>query len=66
MAIEIREFDATDKKRLRDFLDVVDGIYQDDPCWVRTLDMDIKGRLDTKKNPFYDHGEVATWVFITP
>lgn len=62
MAIEIREFDATDKKRLRDFLDVVDGIYQDDPCWVRGLDMDIKGRLDKKKNPFYDHGEVATWV----
>lgn len=62
MAIQIREFDYTDKKRLRDFLDVVDGIYQSDPCWVRPLDMDIEGKLDKRKSPFFDHGEAASWV----
>ena len=62
MTIEIQEFEPSDKRRLRDFLDVVDEIYRGDPCWVRPLDMDPIGRLDKKKNPFFDHGEVATWV----
>jgi hypothetical protein len=62
MTIEIREFDVTDKPRLRDFLDVVDDIYGGDTSWVRPLDMDPIARLDKKKNPFFDHGEVATWV----
>lgn len=62
MAIQIREFDYTDKKRMRDFLNVVDDIYRDDPGWVRPLDMDVEGKLDKKRSPFYDHGEAASWV----
>jgi len=60
--MEIREFDVTDKPTLKDFLNVVDDIYRDDPCWVRPLDMDIETRLNKKKNPFFDHGKVASWV----
>ena len=40
-----------------DFLDVVDRIYNDDPHYVRPLDMDLKDRLDPKKNPFFEHAE---------
>lgn len=42
---------------LRDFLDVVDVVYEDDPRYVRPLDMELKDRLDPKKNPFFEHGE---------
>ena len=42
---------------MRDFLGVVDGIYKDDPTYIRPLDMDLKDRLDPKKNPFFDHAE---------
>jgi len=42
---------------IRDFLDCVDGIYADDPRYIRPLDMDLKERLDPKKNPFFEHGE---------
>ena len=42
---------------IRDFLDVVDRIYADDPRYIRPLDMEVKERLDPKKNPFFEHGE---------
>ena len=42
---------------IREFLDVVDRIYRDDPRYIRPLDMELKDRLDPKKNPFFEHGE---------
>lgn len=65
MTIELRSIEGKrglDKKCFRDFLDVVEGIYRDDEHFVRTLDMDIRERLDKKKNPFFDHGEATAWV----
>jgi hypothetical protein len=40
-----------------DFLNVVDYIYRGDPAYVRPLDMELKDRLNPKKNPFFEHGE---------
>jgi hypothetical protein len=45
--------------RIDDFLDVVDYIYKGDPAYVRPLDMELKDRLNPKKNPFFEHGEGA-------
>ena len=42
-----------------DFLDVVDYIYKSDPAYIRPLDMELKERLNPKKNPFFEHGEGA-------
>ncbi len=42
-----------------DFLNVVDYIYRGDPAYVRPLDMELKDRLNPKKNPFFEHGEGA-------
>ncbi|MGD0524882.1 MAG: hypothetical protein ABSE49_07055 [Polyangiaceae bacterium] len=42
-----------------DFLNVVDYIYKGDPAYVRPLDMELKDRLNPKKNPFFEHGEGA-------
>ena len=42
---------------LRDFLDVVDVIYRDDPRYIRPLDLDLKDRLNPKKNPFFEHAD---------
>ncbi len=42
---------------LRDFLDVVDVIYKDDPRYIRPLDLDLKDRLNPKKNPFFAHAD---------
>jgi len=43
--------------RIEDFLDVVDSIYRSDPAYVRPLDMDLRDRLNLRKNPFFEHGE---------
>ena len=39
MAVEIREIPLGGG--LRDFLDVVDYVYRDDPAYVRPLDLDV-------------------------
>jgi hypothetical protein len=54
MYVEIRETPLGGD--VDDFLNVVDYLYRDDPCWVRPLDMDLKQRL-SRKNPFFEHGE---------
>lgn len=59
MAVEIRETPIGGN--LREFLEVVDYIYRDDPHYVRPVDMDLKGRL-SKKNPFFEHGEATTFT----
>jgi hypothetical protein len=45
--------------RIDDFLDVVDYIYRDDLAYIRPLDMELKDRLNPRKNPFFEHGEAA-------
>src|SRR4051794_29671126 len=42
---------------VRDFLDVVDTIYKDEPNFIRPLDQDLKDRLNPKKNPLFEHAE---------
>jgi hypothetical protein len=62
MPIEIRELKASAKHTLKDFLNVVDGIYKDSPYYVRPLDFDVSDRLDHKKNPFFEHADGTAWV----
>jgi hypothetical protein len=40
-----------------DFLNVVDYIYRGDPSYVRPLDMELRDRLNPRKNPFFEHAE---------
>lgn len=42
---------------IKDFLDVVDVVYENDPRYIRPLDLEQKERLSPKKNPFFEHGE---------
>jgi len=57
MTIEIRQHAPGAK--LKDFLSVVETIYDGDPNFVRPLDMDMNDRLSRKKNPFFEHGDAA-------
>lgn len=54
MSVEIRQ--SRIGAHLQDFLDVVDYIYRDDPCYIRPLDMMMKEQLGPK-NPFFEHAE---------
>ena len=61
MPVQVREL-GSDKRRRRDFLDVVETIYRGDPSYVRPLDLEIAGKLDPSKNPFFQHAEGSAWV----
>lgn len=61
MGIELREL-SSGKKVLKDFLNVVDRIYEGESNYVRPLDFDVSDRLDPKKNPFFEHAEGTGWV----
>lgn len=56
--VEIREVG----KSLRDFLSVVDTVYRGDPHYTRPLDLLLEDQLSPKKNPFFEHGEVAMFT----
>ena len=59
MSVEVRETPIGGN--LKDFLNVVDYIYRDDPNFVRPLDFDLKSRL-SKGNPFFEHAEATTFT----
>jgi hypothetical protein len=42
-----------------DFLNLVDYVYRGDSAYIRPLDMELKERLNPRKNPFFEHGEGA-------
>ena len=55
--VDIRQIGQ--RSGIDDFLNVVDYIYRDDPAYVRSLDLELKDRLNPRKNPFFEHGEAA-------
>jgi hypothetical protein len=61
MTNEIRELKPGDNRTLKDFLNVVEDIYQG-TAYIRPLDFEVKDRLDHKKNPFFEHAEGTAWV----
>ena len=46
------------------FIDVARRIYRDDPSFVAPLDMDMKDRLNPKKNPFFEHAEGVVFLAV--
>jgi hypothetical protein len=46
------------------FLDVARRVYRGDPSWVTPLDMDMKGRLSPKKNPFFEHAIGTAFIAV--
>jgi len=60
MSVEIKQHQPG--KDLKDFIQVAFDVYRDDPAWVAPLHMEITDRLTPKKNPFFEHAEVALFT----
>ncbi len=54
--------EVTDKKDIRDFLEVPFVTYANDPNWVAPLFFERKEHLDPKKNPYFQHADVKLFV----
>ena len=48
------------------FRDLAVRIYANDPCWVRPLELDLKDRLNTERNPFFEHAEGNIDLYSNP
>ncbi|TLX77717.1 GNAT family N-acetyltransferase [Labilibacter sediminis] len=53
-----------DKATRRDFLNVVDKIYANDPCYVRPLDKDINNVFNPNYNVFYNNGDAVRFILL--
>ncbi|MFW6051752.1 MAG: hypothetical protein ACODAU_11290 [Myxococcota bacterium] len=60
MSIDVREHAPGGD--VGDFLRAARVVFEGDPVWVPPLAMDMKERLDPKKNPFFEHGEAALFT----
>ena len=60
--MNIIQIDLSDKKQVKDFLDLPFRIYRDIPQWVPPLRMDDRLRLDPKRYPFYKHSQAAFFI----
>lgn len=49
----------TDKTGLKKFVNVTREVYKDDPNWIQPLMMERMDVLQSHKNPYFEHAEVA-------
>ena len=60
--MNIIQIDLSNKKQVKDFLDLPFRIYQDTPQWVPPLQMDERVRLNPKRHPFYKHSQAGFFL----
>jgi hypothetical protein len=60
--MDIAQIDLSNKKQVKEFLDLPFHIYKDIPQWVPPLDMDDRIRLDPKRYPFYQHSQARFFL----
>ncbi len=59
-SVEIRP--VTSRSELNTFIKLPWRLYRNEPNWVAPLLMDVKKRLDQKKNPFFKHTEAQYFL----
>jgi GNAT superfamily N-acetyltransferase len=60
MTLEITP--VTTRADLRQFIRLPFSIYRNEPKWVAPLTVDVKKRLDRKRNPFFRHAEAEYFI----
>lgn len=60
--MNITQIGLSNKRQVKDFLDLPFRIYADIPQWVPPLRMDDRLRLDPKRHPFYKHSRAAFFL----
>jgi len=60
MALEIRP--VRTRRELAAFVKLPWQLYRDEPRWVAPLLMDVKKRLDQRRNPFFEHAQAQYFL----
>lgn len=62
--MKILQIDTTDRRQVKQFLDLPFHIYRDVPQWVPPLASDASRMLDRRRNPFYQHSDAAFFLAL--
>jgi hypothetical protein len=62
LATPLRIQPVEDRRALKQFLQMPARLYAGDPNWVQPLMFERLEHLDPRKNPYFDHAEVAYWL----
>lgn len=60
--VDIKIKKVETKKELKKFILFPWKVYKNDPNWVPPLIIDMKEKLNTKKNPFFEHAEMDLYL----
>jgi hypothetical protein len=64
VATSLRIQPVEDRRALRQFLLMPAPLYTADPNWVQPLLFERLQHLDPKKNPYFEHAEIAYWLAL--
>ncbi len=64
MATSLRVRPVADRRTLKQFLQMPVRLYAGDPHWVQPLMLERLEHLNPKKNPYFEHAEVAFWLAL--
>jgi hypothetical protein len=64
VATSLRIQPVEDRRALKQFLLMPAGLYANDRNWVQPLLFERLQHLDPKKNPYFEHAEVAYWLAL--
>lgn len=60
--IEIRPVES--RADLRRFIQLPFDLHRDEPRWVPPIRLDVRNRLNRKKNPFFEHSEAVYFLAL--
>src|SRR5687768_7274182 len=64
LATSLRIQPVEDRRALKQFLQVPARLHARDPHWVPPLLFERLEHLNPKKNPYFEHAEVAYWLAL--
>jgi GNAT superfamily N-acetyltransferase len=61
--VSVPELEKVEGRRaVKEFIRFPWSVYGNDPCWVPPLLLEMKEKLDTRKNPFFEHAEMELYL----
>src|SRR5882762_11701045 len=60
----MRPLEVTDKRTIKEFIDLPRTLYNEDPCWICPPDNDIAAIFDPLRNHFFKHGDCIRYILV--
>jgi hypothetical protein len=64
ITMPIVQIDTTNRRQVKQFIDLPFRIYRDIPQWVPPLAPDAQALLDRRRHPFYKHSDAAFFLSV--